>query len=148
MDQDASSTRFELSHDTIARQVFDKASAEAQTRRKIEKYIRDRFAMYRERGSLLTRDDLDYIHPYLEAIRADREERAFIAESERAFRRKRNRLRVTVVGIIAVLAASTGVTASFGVSRPRARRASRTRANWPPGRRTHWTTASWISRPF
>ena len=84
MSQDGSSIRFELSHDTIARQVFDKASAEAQTRRKIEKYIRDRLAMYRERGTLLTRDDLDYIHPYLAAIQGDEEERAFIARSEQA----------------------------------------------------------------
>ncbi len=110
MDHDASGMRFELSHDTIARQVFDKASAEAQTRRKIEKYIRDRYLMYRERGSLLTRDDLEYIHPYLDAIQADAGERAFIAESERAFRRQRTRLRVTVAAIIAVLATSTVIS--------------------------------------
>ena len=107
MTHDAGATRFELSHDTIARQVFDKASAEAQTRRKIEKYIRDRHAMFRERGSLLTRDDLDYIHPYLDSIHATSDERAFIAESKRAVRRKRNRQRVLIVSIIAVLAAIT-----------------------------------------
>ncbi len=66
--------------------------------------------MYRERGSKLTQDDLDYIRPYLEAINPEGEELAFIAESERAFHRKRNRLRATVVGIIAVLAAASVIS--------------------------------------
>jgi len=110
MENDPSRMRFELSHDTIARQVFDKASGEAQARRKIEKYIRDRYAMFRERGSLLTRDDLDYIRPHLAAIDPAGEERTFIDTCERAFRQKRSRLRATVAGVIAILAASTVVS--------------------------------------
>jgi WD40 repeat protein len=108
MSAEGNGTRFELSHDTIARLVFDQASAEAQTRRKIEKYIRDRLAMHRERGPLLTRDDLDYIHPHLAAIHADVEELAFIRDSERAVQRTRNRRRLIVAGVMAVLAVSTG----------------------------------------
>lgn len=99
--------RFELSHDIVARQVFEKASAEAQARRKIEKYIHDRHAMYRERGALLTQDDLDYVRPYLEAIQPDAAELAFIQASERAVRQKRNRVRLTVAGVMAILIAAT-----------------------------------------
>ncbi|MBC7898354.1 MAG: WD40 repeat domain-containing protein, partial [Cytophagaceae bacterium] len=107
MEPDTRNMRFELSHDTIARQVFDKASAEAQARRKVEKYIGDRLAMYRERGTLLTRDDLNYVQPWLSAIRVDAAESALIADSRRAVNRQRNRLRMTVVGIIAILSIST-----------------------------------------
>src|SRR4029079_9751403 len=114
--------RYELSHDALARLVFDKASADAQTRRKIEKYIRDRFAMYRERGALLTRDDLDYIRPHLAAIQPTADEQGFIDASEHAFRRKRNQLRATVTGVIAVL---TGLTAYSLVARTTARTQAR-----------------------
>ena len=113
------SIRYELSHDAIARLVFDQASAEAQTRRKIEKYVRDRLAMHRERGPLLTQDDLDYIHPHLGAIHADDEERAFIRESTRAVQRTRNRRRLLVTGVIAVLAVSSGVSAVLAVKATR-----------------------------
>ncbi len=113
------SIRYELSHDAIARLVFDQASAEAQTRRKIEKYVRDRLAMHRERGPLLTQDDLDYIHPHLGAIHADAEERAFIRESTRAVQRTRNRRRLLVTGVIAVLAVSSGVSAVLAVKATR-----------------------------
>src|SRR5215204_4629374 len=116
MSAEGNGTRFELSHDAIARLVFDQASAEAQTRRKIEKYIRDRLAMHRERGPLLTRDDLDYIHPHLGAIRADDEELAFIRESERTVQRTRNRRRLIVAGVMAVLAVSSGVSAVMAVN--------------------------------
>jgi WD40 repeat protein len=121
MSGDGNATRFELSHDAIARLVFDQASAEAQTRRKIEKYVRDRFAMYRERGALLTRDDLDYIHPHLGAIHADDEERAFIGQSERAVRRTRHRRRLVVAGVMAVLAVSSGVSAMMALNATRSK---------------------------
>ena len=41
---------YELSHDSIARQVFEKASTEARKRRKVERFVQERYAAYRERG--------------------------------------------------------------------------------------------------
>ncbi len=106
--------RYELSHDTIARQVYAKASAESQTRRKIEKYLADKRSMYEERGALLTQDDLEYIAPYLHAINIGDGERALVEESrtaiEKAERKRRRRLRWTIAvlavsGFVALVAA-------------------------------------------
>ena len=55
--------RYELIHDTIARQVYEKASTDDQTRRKTEKRIRDRYSEYPDRGGLLTKDDMKYLPP-------------------------------------------------------------------------------------
>jgi WD40 repeat protein len=111
MTNDRTDTRFELSHDAIARMVFDKASADAQQRRKIEKYIRDKLGMHREGGTLLSTDDLEYIRPYRSIIHAGDAEREFVRVSERAARRKRYALWGLTGGIIVVLAGFSAVTA-------------------------------------
>ncbi|MFN8574476.1 MAG: WD40 repeat domain-containing protein [Gemmatimonadaceae bacterium] len=120
--------RYELSHDTVARLVFTKASADAQARRKVEKLVRDRFAMHRERGrALLVQDDLDYIRPHLGDVQLGREERTFVDESERAVRRQRNAVRAVVLTVMGVLAAATVVSL-------RARTAADTQAQLATGR--------------
>jgi hypothetical protein len=43
--------RYEFIHDSIAKQAFYKAGAEACTRRKVEKYIRERYEACRERAA-------------------------------------------------------------------------------------------------
>lgn len=75
---------YEIIHDTIARLVYDKSSAEARTRRKIEREIRERYVAYQERDSRLSQEDLDYFTPWLDRVNISSEEAAFL-ESERAF---------------------------------------------------------------
>ena len=53
---------YELIHDTIAKQVFEKASTEARNRRKAEKYIPKRYEAYQQRGAKLTQDDIDSMY--------------------------------------------------------------------------------------
>lgn len=105
-------TRFELSHDMIARQVFAKASAEAQTRRKIERYVRDRHS----RGALLTAEDLDDVRKHLEAIDLDGDKLAFIRRSEAAVRRARDIRRglyaLAGLGLVALAATAGGLLQS------------------------------------
>ena len=67
--------KYELTHDTIAKQIFDKASTEARTRRKIEKYIHERYEAYNQRGARLTQDDIDYIQPYLAQVNISKKSR-------------------------------------------------------------------------
>lgn len=98
---------FELSHDTIARQVYDKASTEARTRRKVERFIRERYEAYRERGAKLTQDDVDFVTPYLTQVNIDDAERDFVEYARRALRRKRRGLRLLIGLVLIVLFALT-----------------------------------------
>lgn len=98
---------YELSHDTIARQVYEKASTEARTRRKVERFVHERHAAYRERGADLTQDDLDYVRPYRKAINISAQEEKFLSEGQAQLDRRRFWQRVLVLSIIAILTAAT-----------------------------------------
>ncbi|MEM8888272.1 MAG: hypothetical protein AAGD28_09815 [Bacteroidota bacterium] len=99
--------KFEIIHDTIAKQVFEKASTEARTRRKVEKFIRERYEAHQTRGAKLTRDDLDYIQPYLNQVNISKEESDFIEKARKALIDARNRIRAIVAGVIIFLLGST-----------------------------------------
>ncbi|PSR14689.1 MAG: hypothetical protein DA408_07760 [Bacteroidetes bacterium] len=87
---------YELSHDSIARQVYQKASTEARARRKVERFISERFQAYQERQAPLTQDDVDYVWPYLNVVNSKPEELAFIQEGKRKLLRSR-RVRMLVL---------------------------------------------------
>ena len=105
--------RYEFIHDSIAKQVFFKAGAEARTRRKVEKYIRERYYAHRARGAELTEDDLEYVHPYLGLINISAAEARFLREAEARLKRKRLRRRLLALGTIAILLVATIVSLSF-----------------------------------
>lgn len=96
---------YELIHDTIAKQVYAKASTEARTRRKIEKFIAERHQAYLERNAALSQEDLDYITPYLKQVNISREQEAFLKESRKNLQRAARNRRNTIIAAIAVLAA-------------------------------------------
>jgi WD40 repeat protein len=102
--------RYEFIHDSIAKQVYFKAGAEARTRRKVEKYIREHYEAYQERGAELTDDDIDYIKPYLGLVNISAEQAQFVRRGERKLQRKRMRRRVVTAAIIAVLSAATVIS--------------------------------------
>ncbi len=56
--------QFELAHDPIVRQVYEKVSVEARTRPKVGKFIRERY----QRKAVLPEDNLDYIRPYWDQV--------------------------------------------------------------------------------
>ncbi|MGH1437933.1 MAG: WD40 repeat domain-containing protein [Lewinella sp.] len=93
--------KYELSHDTIARQVFEKASTEARTRRKVERYISERYAAYQERGAQLTQDDVDFVWPHLDQVNSRTEELAFLHQGKRRLQRKR-RIRLLLLALTSV----------------------------------------------
>lgn len=94
---------YELAHDTIARQVYEKASTEARTRRKVERYVREHHEAYQERGVQLTQDDLDYIGPYLSQINVTDDEQRFLSASRAALRRQERKRRIIIAAIIFIL---------------------------------------------
>lgn len=98
--------KYELAHDSIARQVFEKASSEAKMRRKVEQYITDRYDLYHaSKGAqhLLSKDDVEYINPFLSAIRLNTEERAFIYKSKQALIRRRRIVQMITASVIIAL---------------------------------------------
>jgi WD40 repeat protein len=96
--------QYELTHDTIARQVYQKASTEARTRRKVERYIRERYAAFQERGVELTQDDVDYVWPYLDQVNSPDEEIDFLKKGKSKLLRKRRIQRAVWIGITVVIA--------------------------------------------
>lgn len=98
--------KIELSHDILARKIYDKASAEDKLILKIERLIADDFERYDERGVLMGQDDYDYVAPYLSTVSITPAERRFIAKSYKVLERKkrnRNLLVMAIIGLLAVL---------------------------------------------
>lgn len=98
---------YEIAHDNMARQVYEKASTEARTRRKVERYVREHYMAYQERGVQLTQDDLDYIRPYLGVINVNDDQLTYLVEGEKRLRWHRQRRRIlwgTITAIFAITA--------------------------------------------
>lgn len=96
--------QFELAHDTIARQVFDKASLEARSRRKVEKFISERFS----RQAVLTEDDIDYIKPYLAQVNISEETNTYLQKGQRALWLAKRRRRLITSAVILILSVALG----------------------------------------
>lgn len=90
---------YELIHDTIAKQIFAKASSESQTRRKIEKSIRERHQDFLERGAELSQKDLDYFTSFLSQVNISPEELAFLDDSRKKLDRA-NKKKQRLTGFI------------------------------------------------
>ncbi len=98
--------KYELAHDTIARHVFDKASADTKARRQARLLVERALERYRSRGVLLTQDDLDEIRPYERLITFDAAEKALIQRSQRALAaaaRRRRRIATAISITLATL---------------------------------------------
>lgn len=91
--------KLEILHDTLAQQVYEKASTEDKMRLKVEAFIKDRYANYKEHGGLLTVKDLNYIQPYLNELDLERAVRRFIRRS-----RWKTRLRLLLIILLVLLA--------------------------------------------
>lgn len=76
--------KFELSHDTLARVIYDRSSTEDKMRLKILGFIRGRHQYYLDNKNLLTKEDLAYIRPYLAKLELSPDEDNFIKRSRQA----------------------------------------------------------------
>ncbi|WP_020537723.1 WD40 repeat domain-containing protein [Lewinella cohaerens] len=92
---------YELTHDTIAQQVYEKASTEARTRRKVERYISERHQAYHDRQVYLTQDDIDFVWPYLDQVNSSGEELVFLQRGKQRLQRRR-RLRLFLLTTISI----------------------------------------------
>lgn len=95
--------KFELAHDSLAQQIYEKASAEAKARRKVKLLVERALNRYLERAVLLTQDDLDEIRPLEDTINFDEAELSLIQRSKAAIQKANQRKRIITGSVIAVL---------------------------------------------
>ncbi len=74
--------KVELSHDALAKSIFNKASSDDKRLLKISFFIKERNTHYTETQTLLTQEDLDYIAPYTARIPLTSNELIFITKSK------------------------------------------------------------------
>lgn len=96
--------KIELSHDLLAKKIYDKASTEDKMLIKIRNFIKDRFAYFKENKVLLSREDLHYIGPYLKQLTLEQHELIFIDRSKHVIWLKRVAVGTVVVAVIFIIA--------------------------------------------
>ncbi|MCP4437443.1 MAG: hypothetical protein GY810_00565 [Aureispira sp.] len=82
------SSKIELSHDSLAKTIYEKVSAEDKRRLKVANFIHTRYAYYNESRTLLKKDDLRYIASYVDSIDLTTSQLRFIAISRFASRKQ------------------------------------------------------------
>ena len=98
--------KYELSHDSIAHQIFEKASTEAKARRRVSSLVERALERYQRRGVLLTQEDIDEIKPFERTIHFSKEATRFIQESKLALEkeaRRRRRITTAIISILSIL---------------------------------------------
>lgn len=98
--------KFELSHDRLANQVFDKTSVESKARRKVKDLVKRAHERFQSKGVLLTQDDIDEIKPFEKAIQFSAFEIQFIQKSKAALQaaaQRRQRIALTITSVLALL---------------------------------------------
>ncbi len=83
--------KFELSHDILAKKVYEKSSQEDKMLRKAESFVKERHAYYLAQGVMLGKQDLEYISPYLATVDITKEEKKFIEKSRKKVTRSEGR---------------------------------------------------------
>jgi WD40 repeat protein len=98
--------KYELNHDVIAKQVFEKASADMKSRRKIELMVKTAYEFYLKRNALLTVEQLEEIRPARTTLNLKAEELKFIELSEQSIVKAQRRKFWLTAGVIAALTAT------------------------------------------
>ncbi len=101
--------KYELTHDSIAKQIFEKASTEAHTRRKVEKIIEDAHEAYLDenRKTNMTLEDLDYVKPFLNEVNISIEQVSFLEQQRSRLERRSSIIQGVTLLIMAALAGLT-----------------------------------------
>lgn len=94
------SRKFELSHDVLARTVYEKSSQEDRMLLHLESFVRERYHYYKESGVYLIDKDLVRLLPYVDRLSLTEEEHAFITTSQRRARKNRNRRMVMLFATV------------------------------------------------
>ena len=91
--------KYELSHDILAKKVYEKSSQDDKMLRKIESFIKERHEYFLAQGVMLVKEDLEYISPYLAKVNVTPEEKAFVENSRKQVKRNEGRKLITTLAI-------------------------------------------------
>ncbi len=94
--------KIEIAHDTLARKIFEKVSAEDKMRRRVVLFLQDRQGHYAQTRQLLNRNDLHYVEPYLEAILPDLSEEVLLFVKRSRLRRARQKAFLVFFTLLAI----------------------------------------------
>jgi len=83
--------KFELSHDILAKKVYEKSSSEDKMLRKVEGFIKERHEYFLAQGVMLGKKDLEYIGRYLDDVDTTEEQDKFIAKSRKRVKKSEGR---------------------------------------------------------
>ncbi|WCL81122.1 hypothetical protein PPO43_14195 [Saprospira sp. CCB-QB6] len=101
--------KFELSHDALAKVVYDQASTADKMRLKIANFIKGRHQHFKDNKSLLSKEDLEYIKRYLPQLDLETEVKQFIHNSQLAADRKQKLRAAIVIAVVLLLSGSSAV---------------------------------------
>lgn len=74
--------KIELSHDTLAKTVYERASASDRMRLRVLNLVRVKYQLYEVDHALLTSDEVKAVAPFEEELSLTREEQAFLTRSK------------------------------------------------------------------
>lgn len=116
--------KIELSHDILARKIYDKASTEDKLILKIENIIHEDYLRYLDRKLLMNTEDYEYIYQFLDAVNISDEEEEFIEKSRKAIDQKKRARNIIIFSIIGVLTLLGGLATfqTYNLSQANAKR--------------------------
>lgn len=94
---------YELAHDSLARRIADTRSAERKTLLKVQKLVKDRHSGYEQTQTLLNKEEIDYLTPYLSKLMLNAAETAFVARSRAKVHRRQKMAWVATGAFVAFL---------------------------------------------
>ncbi len=95
--------KYELNHDAVAKQIFEKAGGDMKARRKVEQFVKDNYERYLSRQVLMTQEQLEEIRPLREALNLSTGEKEFIEKCENALKAAQRRRIIIISSIIIAL---------------------------------------------
>jgi hypothetical protein len=95
--------KIELSHDTLAKSIYDRFSGEDRMRAQIRQLLMERLVDYKDHATLLSKDDLNYMDAYLDSIELSQEVLDFIQKSRQRLDRRKRHLSIAAIVVIVLL---------------------------------------------
>lgn len=104
--------KIELAHDTLAKSIHDRFSEEDKMRVQIRQLLMERLGDYKDHATLLSKDDLHYMDPYLDSIELSSEALDFVDKSKEKLQRRKKQISLAV-GISIVLLVIFNLTTRY-----------------------------------
>jgi hypothetical protein len=95
--------KLELSHDTLAKCIYEKFSEEDKMRGQIRQVLKEHLVYYKDAETLLSKDDLNYIAPYVNTIELEKDALELVRKSKKRLNRRKKQITAAVVTAIILL---------------------------------------------